>query len=52
KLVDYDENWLNMLADRNLVVHLYEEEMADEIYGRLAGYLSLFEKLYLKLKSE
>jgi len=28
--VDYDENWLNMLADRNLVVHLYEEEMADE----------------------
>jgi len=48
--VDYDENWLNMLADRNLVVHLYEEEMADEIYDSLPDYLTLFEKLYSKLK--
>lgn len=49
-LVDYDENWLNMVNDRNLIVHLYEEDMADKIFSRLPDYLTLFEKLYLKLK--
>lgn len=49
-LVDYDENWLNMISDRNLIVHLYEEESADKIYTKLPEYLILFEKLYLKLK--
>lgn len=48
-LVDYDENWINMINDRNLIVHLYEEEAADKIYGRLSNYLSLFEKLFSKL---
>jgi len=48
-LVDYDENWINMVEDRNLIIHLYEEEMADEIYGRLSNYLTLFEKLYSRL---
>lgn len=50
-LVDYDENWLSMVADRNLIVHLYEEDMADKIYSRLGSYLSLFEKLHSKLSS-
>ena len=50
-LVDYDENWLNMINDRNLIVHLYEEEAADKIFSRLGSYLSLFEKLYFKLNS-
>lgn len=48
-LVDYDEDWLKMIEDRNLVVHLYGEEMADEIYEHLSNYLSLFEKLSAKL---
>ncbi len=50
-LVDYDENWLKMINDRNLIVHLYEEETADKIYSRLGSYLSLFEKLHSKLSS-
>lgn len=49
-LVDYDDNWLNMVNDRNLIVHLYEENMADEIFGRLPDYLALFEKLSSKLE--
>lgn len=48
-LVDYDENWLTMVNDRNLIVHLYEENVADQIYGRLSSYIPLFEKLYEKL---
>lgn len=50
KLIDYDENWINMVNDRNLIVHLYEEEMADKIYSHLSNYLSLFEKLSSKLR--
>jgi len=48
-LIDYDENWISMVEDRNLIVHLYEENMADEVFSRLADYLILFEKLYSKL---
>lgn len=51
-LVDYDESWINMVNDRNLIVHLYEEQMSDEIYERLTNYLTLFEKLYSRLKSK
>jgi len=48
-LVDYDENWINMVEDRNSIVYLYEEEEADRIYDKLSDYLTLFEKLYSKL---
>lgn len=51
-LVDYDENWISMVEDRNLIIHLYEEEMADKIYSHLSDYLTLFEKLYSKLRLE
>jgi nucleotidyltransferase substrate binding protein (TIGR01987 family) len=34
--------WLRMIEDRNLSVHTYNEKLAEEIYGRLSGYLSLF----------
>ena len=51
-LVDYDENWINMVEDRNMIVHIYAEEMADKIYSRLLEYLELFEKLYSKLSSK
>jgi len=35
RLIEHDERWLQMLKDRNLVVHLYKEEMAEKIYQRL-----------------
>lgn len=48
-IVDYDENWINMVEDRNSIIHLYEENMADKIYSRLSNYLLLFKKLYSKM---
>lgn len=50
KIIDYDENWIRMVNDRNLIVHLYEEGTADQIYGHLSDYLTLFENLASKLK--
>jgi nucleotidyltransferase substrate binding protein (TIGR01987 family) len=34
---------LEMVRDRNLTVHTYNEPLADEIYGRLRGYLGMME---------
>lgn len=50
-LLDDDEKWLAMMDDRNLTVHTYNEELAEEIYGRLSGYVPLFEKLFVDLSS-
>jgi len=31
--------WLAMLQDRNLTSHTYDEQLAMQVYSRLAGYL-------------
>lgn len=41
KLIDYDDNWLKMLDDRNLAVHTYKEKYADDIFSRLSLYSSM-----------
>ncbi len=41
KLINYDDNWLKMLDDRNLAVHTYKEKYADEIFGRLTLYSAM-----------
>ena len=48
-LIDYDEKWLEMIDDRNEIVHMYKEELAEELYGKLKGYLQLFKELFVKL---
>ncbi len=50
KLIDYDEQWLEMIKDRNLAAHLYEEKQADKVYSRLQDHLALFKKLFSRLK--
>ena len=50
KLIDYDENWLKIVDDRNLTVHIYREQYADQVYSRLKDHLKLFQKLYFKMK--
>ncbi|MBL7156494.1 MAG: nucleotidyltransferase substrate binding protein [Candidatus Pacebacteria bacterium] len=52
KLIDYDTEWLDMVKDRNLTVHLYKEEMADKVYKNLPGYLKMFKSLLKKIQEE
>ena len=49
-LIARDERWLQMIDDRNITVHTYNETTADEVYFRLPVYLELFELLKLKIK--
>lgn len=38
KLIDDETLWLQMLKDRNLSSHTYNQALADEIYERIQGY--------------
>ncbi|MDD8018579.1 MAG: HI0074 family nucleotidyltransferase substrate-binding subunit [Bacteroidota bacterium] len=48
-LIEDDDRWLQMIDDRNITVHTYNETTADEVYSRLSMYLELFEILKLKI---
>ena len=49
-LIEDDPQWIAMLEDRNLTVHTYDEETAEDVYNRLPGYLKYLEPLKEKLK--
>lgn len=49
-LIDYDERWLEMINDRNLIIHTYTEEKAENIYKNLKDYLKLFQSLANRLE--
>jgi nucleotidyltransferase substrate binding protein (TIGR01987 family) len=46
KIIVHEQNWLFMLNDRNMTTHVYNEQMAQEIIGRITLiYLKEFEQL-------
>ncbi len=49
-LIPHDENWLKMLDDRNLTVHIYQEKYAEEVYSRLSLHAGLLKELAIKLE--
>ncbi|MFI3255290.1 MAG: HI0074 family nucleotidyltransferase substrate-binding subunit [Eubacteriales bacterium] len=52
-LIEEDEIWISILSDRNLTSHIYDEETAREIAGRVMGdYLESFRKLMERLCEE
>ncbi len=47
--IDEENLWLNMLADRNRTSHLYKEELAREVYGRIRRYHPLLARTLANL---
>jgi hypothetical protein len=45
ELIDKPEWWFKFLAMRNLTVHTYKQEIAEEIYGCLRDFLIEIERL-------
>ncbi len=41
-----DRLWARMSQDRNLSVHTYNEELAEQVYGRLPDYLPALRHLF------
>ena len=52
KLINYNEAWFDIIKDRNLVVHIYKEEYADEVYSRLTNHLESFRDLFAKVEEK
>lgn len=50
KLIDNEQIWLNMLRDRNLTSHTYDEKLADIIYNNIKTYYPILQQTYDKLK--
>lgn len=52
-LIDNEENWTNMIDDRNALVHTYTHEESREIFERIkAAYIGSFEYLLNKILQE
>jgi nucleotidyltransferase substrate binding protein (TIGR01987 family) len=44
-LIQDDVGWIQMGQDRNLTAHTYNETLAEQVYKRISGYISLFDVL-------
>ena len=51
-LIENEQIWLNMLQDRNLTSHTYDEELADKIYAHIQSYFPTLLETKEKLSSE
>lgn len=49
-LIANEEVWVNMLKDRNMTSHTYDEQLADEIYNRIKLYVPELHKLLDNIK--
>lgn len=50
-LIDDELIWLNMLKDRNLTSHTYNEQLADEIYSHIITYYPILKDTFDRLKA-
>ncbi len=50
-LIDNEEIWLSMLNDRNMTSHVYDEEIADQIYVRIKTYVPVLMSVMKKLSA-
>jgi nucleotidyltransferase substrate binding protein (TIGR01987 family) len=51
-LIDDDTLWLQMLNDRNLTSHTYDQKLADQIYANIKTYFPVLKKAYLELREQ
>jgi nucleotidyltransferase substrate binding protein, HI0074 family len=52
-IIEDGEKWIDMLNDRNLTSHVYDEEVALDIYGKiLSTYFKQMNNMHILLKSK
>ena len=52
KWISNETAWLNMLRDRNMTSHLYDEAVAKEIFERIKIHYIEMEETYSRLKKK
>jgi nucleotidyltransferase substrate binding protein (TIGR01987 family) len=49
-LINEGESWMNMIKDRNLSSHAYDEEISEQIFSRIVNtYFTLFRQFEIKM---
>ena len=48
--IKHEAIWLDMLSDRNLTTHTYDEELAIKVFKQLPGYYQAMLELIIKIK--
>lgn len=48
-MINNEKLWLQVLSDRNLTSHTYDEKLADDIYARIKNYVPEIKKLLEKV---
>ncbi|MEK7376158.1 MAG: HI0074 family nucleotidyltransferase substrate-binding subunit [Candidatus Margulisiibacteriota bacterium] len=51
-LIDYDEDWIKLVDERNKTAHMYDEKTAEEVYSVFPSAAKLFRKLLDRLASD
>lgn len=46
KIIDDEEAWMQMLLDRNITSHTYDEVLADIIFARIRTYVPIIRKAF------
>lgn len=46
RLIDNVEKWYTFVELRNMTVHVYKHELAEEVFAALPNFIKEFEKLY------
>jgi len=52
KLINYDQKWIDFVDLRNNTVHTYNEELANQTFSQLPGFLILVKKLINSLNKQ
>lgn len=56
RTITHEDIWIDMIEQRNLSSHIYDEDEIKEILGKIVGYKNAFQELVLsldeRLKSE
>ncbi len=48
--IDYEQRWIDAMSLRNRIAHVYNEDMAEEIYRQLPEMVELFQKFEKQLQ--
>ena len=51
-LINNEQLWLQMLEDRNITSHTYDEDLADQIFDRIKTYVPILRETYNNIREK
>lgn len=51
-LINNEQLWLQMLEDRNITSHTYDEDLADQVFDRIKTYVPILRETYNNIRGK